>query len=229
MNSLFIRLFLRFSCFNLRFLRSRFGVQGADEAVKGLKCIWISHIHADHHTGLARILALRRDLLKGSSHEPIIVVGPGQLKRYLDAYQRLEDLDMQFLNCFHTTESSLEAFESDEDNGNTIGEKADSALFSRGSRMQSQWKRPASPTQIAAAAPIFKSLKKALESAGVESLMSFPVVHCPQAFGIALQAADRINRSGKTIPGWKIVYSGDTRPCPELVRASHGATVLIHE
>lgn len=220
------RLFLHFSFFNLRYLGCRFGVQGADEAVKGLKCIWISHIHADHHTGLARILALRRDLLKGSPHEPIVVVGPGQLKRYLDAYQRLEDLDMQFLNCFHTTEASLEAFE---DNGNTVGENADLSLFSRGSRMQSQWKRPASPTQIAAAFPIFKSLKKVLADAGLESLISFPVVHCPQAFGIALQAADRVNKTGKTIPGWKIVYSGDTRPCPELVRASHGATVLIHE
>nr|CAB3471625.1 unnamed protein product [Digitaria exilis] len=36
-----------------------FGVNGADEAVKNLRCIWISHIHADHHTGLARVLALR--------------------------------------------------------------------------------------------------------------------------------------------------------------------------
>ncbi|KAL8465946.1 hypothetical protein ACS0TY_035159 [Phlomoides rotata] len=234
-SSIFINLFSKGSILldcgegTLGQLKRRFGVQGADEAVKGLRCIWISHIHADHHTGLARILALRRDLLKESPHEPIVVVGPGQLKRYLDAYQRLEDLDMQFLNCFHTTEASLEAFESNEDNGNTVGENVDSTLFSRGSRMQSQWKRPASPTQIAAAAPIFKSLKKALADAGVELLISFPVVHCPQAFGIALQASDRINRTGKTIPGWKIVYSGDTRPCPELVRASHGATVLIHE
>ena len=29
--------------------------------------------------------------------------------------------------------------------------------------------------------------------------------------------------------GWKLVYSGDTRPCPELIRAGYNATVLIHE
>lgn len=219
-------------------LARRFGVQGADEAVKGLRCIWISHIHADHHTGLARILALRRDLLKRLPHEPVIVVGPRQLKRFLDAYQRLEDLDMQFLDCWHTTEASLEAFESNEENfqnaknGNAVGpvgKNVDSSLFARGSRMQSYWKGPGSPTQIAAAVPIVKSLKKVLTEAGLEALISFPVVHCPQAFGVVLQAANRINRVGKTIPGWKIVYSGDTRPCPELVKASHGATVLIHE
>ncbi|KAK4428125.1 tRNAse Z TRZ4, mitochondrial [Sesamum alatum] len=251
-SSIFINLFAKGSVLldcgegTLGQLKRRFGVQGADEAVRGLKCIWISHIHADHHTGLARILALRRDLLKGVPHEPIIIVGPRQLKRFLDAYQRLEDLDMQFLDCWHTTEASLEALESKEDNamqesptrlqgtknGNTVGlvgGNVDSALFARGSRMQSFWKRPGSPTQIAAAIAILKSLKKVLAEAGLEALISFPVVHCPQAFGVVLQAANRINRVGKTIPGWKIVYSGDTRPCPELVEASRGATVLIHE
>ncbi|CAI9753794.1 unnamed protein product [Fraxinus pennsylvanica] len=221
-------------------LKRRFGIEGADEAVRSLRCIWISHIHADHHTGLARILALRSSLLKGVPHEPLIVVGPRQLKRYLDAYQRLEDLDMQFLDCRHTTETSLVAFDSNDDdtkfqkakNGNTIRqeeEHVDSNLFTRGSRMQSYWKKPGSPTANAAALPILKSLKKVLMEAGLETLISFPVVHCPQAFGVALKASNRINRIGKTIPGWKIVYSGDTRPCPELVKASCGATVLIHE
>lgn len=205
--------------------------------MRGLRCIWISHIHADHHTGLARILARRRDLLRGMAHEPLIVVGPRQLKRYLDAYERLEDLDMQFLDCRHTTEDSLNAFESNKDhstsgsspiseshNGNT-----DSALFTKGSQMQSYWKRPSSPVDSNIVVQILKKLKKMLGDAGLEALISFPVVHCPQAFGVVLRAADRIGSGGKTIPGWKIVYSGDTRPCPELVKASRGATVLIHE
>ncbi|KAL2516197.1 tRNAse Z4 [Forsythia ovata] len=245
-SSIFINLFSKGSLLldcgegTLGQLKRRFGVEGADEAVRSLRCIWISHIHADHHTGLARILALRSSLLKGVPHEPLIVVGPRQLKRYLDAYQRLEDLDMQFLDCRHTTEASLEAFDSNEDDakfqkeksGNSIhpeDERVDSNLFARGSRMQSYWKRPGSPTENAAALPILKSLKNVLVEAGVETLISFPVVHCPQAFGVALKASNRINGVGKTIPGWKIVYSGDTRPCPELVKASSGATVLIHE
>ncbi|CAA3018626.1 zinc phosphodiesterase ELAC 2 [Olea europaea subsp. europaea] len=244
-SSIFINLFSKGSLLldcgegTLGQLKRRFGVEGADEAVGSLRCIWISHIHADHHTGLARILALRSSLLKGVPHEPLIVVGPRQLKRYLDAYQRLEDLDMQFLDCRHTTETSLETFDSSDDdakfqkakNGNTIRqeERVDSNLFARGSRMQSYWKRPGSPTENAAALPILKSLKKVLMEAGLETLISFPVVHCPQAYGVVLKASNRINRVGKTIPGWKIVYSGDTRPCPELVKASCGATVLIHE
>ena len=48
-----------------------FGLDKDDEksawqVLRGLKCIFISHMHADHHVGLAQILAKRqlvRDLL----------------------------------------------------------------------------------------------------------------------------------------------------------------------
>ncbi|XP_021300470.1 tRNAse Z TRZ4, mitochondrial-like [Herrania umbratica] len=225
-------------------LKRRYGVDGADNAIRNLKCVWISHIHADHHTGLARVLALRRDLLKGVPHEPLLVIGPRQLKRYLDAYQRLEDLDMQFLDCGSTTEASWDSFESDKESNNDGSypgsprhsnvnnesmQDINGTLFARGSRMQSYWRLPGSPVDHSAAYPFLKNLKKVLGEAGLEALISFPVVHCPQAFGIVLKAAERVNSVGKVIPGWKIVYSGDTRPCPELVDASRGATVLIHE
>ncbi|GKV16213.1 hypothetical protein SLEP1_g26888 [Rubroshorea leprosula] len=226
-------------------LKRRYGIDGANDAVRNLKCVWISHIHADHHTGLARVLALRRDLLKGVPHEPLLVIGPWQLKRFLDAYQRLEDLDMQFLDCGSTMEVSWNAFEHDFEsnkdqsasgnppnshiNNNERSKNNNGSLFSRGSPMKSLWKRPGSPVGNSAAYPILESLKTVLVEAGLEALISFPVVHCPQAFGVALKAAERVNSVGKVIPGWKIVYSGDTRPCPELIEASRGATVLIHE
>nr|GMD72478.1 zinc phosphodiesterase ELAC protein 2-like isoform X1 [Ipomoea batatas] len=241
-SSIFINLFSKGSILldcgegTLGQLKRRFGIEGADEAVRGLRCIWISHIHADHHTGLARILALRRELLKDVPHEPLIVVGPRQLKRYLDAYQRLEGLDMQYLDCRNTTESSLKAFESHEDNDVESGkapglkdQRTDSSLFVKGDRMQSYWKRPGSPVDSSVFFPILKNLKGVLNEAGLEALISFPVIHCPQAYGVVLKAADRTNCAGKRIPGWKIVYSGDTRPCPDLIEASRGATVLIHE
>ncbi|KAF2301178.1 hypothetical protein GH714_020667 [Hevea brasiliensis] len=187
-------------------LKRRYGVEGADLVVRNLKCIWISHIHADHHTGLARILALRCDLLKGVAHEPLAVIGPRQLKRFLDAYQRLEDLDMQFLDCRSTSLASWEASEGNSEykhhsasgspnnleDVNKPAVNTESTLFARGSRMQSYWKRPGNP---------------------VDNAMNFAVL---RAFGIVLKAAERINSVGKMIPGWKILYSGDTRPCPEL-------------
>uniref|UniRef100_A0A1J3EY20 ribonuclease Z n=1 Tax=Noccaea caerulescens TaxID=107243 RepID=A0A1J3EY20_NOCCA len=212
-------------------LKRRYGLEGADEAVRKLKCIWISHIHADHHTGVARILARRRELLKGVSHEPAIVVGPRPLKNFLDAYQRLEDLDMEFLDCRSTTATSWASLEPPTSPEKTTGNgSGEGSLFSKGSPMQSIHKRPSSPmTDNSSALPYLKKLKKVLGEMGLEDLISFPVVHCPQAFGVVLKAAERKNIAGDEIPGWKMVYSGDTRPCPQMVEASKGATVLIHE
>ncbi|CAL5443925.1 unnamed protein product [Camellia sinensis] len=183
-------------------------------------------------------LKRRLDLLKGLPHEPLLVIGPRQLKRFLDAYQVLEDLDMQFLDCRHTTEASLEAFESNNNlfppgsHISTVGptnEDINSTLFAKGTCMQNCWTRPDSPVNNAVVFPILKNLKEVLREEGLDALISFPVVHCPQAYGAALKATDRINGAGKVVPGWKIVYSGDSRPCPELIKASHEATVLIHE
>ncbi|KAK1434126.1 hypothetical protein QVD17_11044 [Tagetes erecta] len=239
-SSIFVNLFSKGSLLldcgegTLGQLKRRFGIQGADNAVKSLKCIWISHIHADHHTGLARILALRRDLLKGLPHEPFVVIGPRQLKRFLDAYERLEDLDMQFLDCRHTTEASLASFESNY-NGNLDSyeqpneNKLENSLFSKGSQMQSHWKKGVSTLDSNISYPIIKNLKEVIREAGLENVISVPVVHCPQAFGVVLKGIDRVDADGSLVPGWKIVYSGDTRPCPELIEASQGATVLIHE
>ncbi|XP_074285342.1 tRNase Z TRZ3, mitochondrial [Silene latifolia] len=238
--SIFINLFskgsLLFDCGEgtLGQLKRRFGVEGADDAVRNLRCIWISHIHADHHTGLARILALRRDLLKDVPHEPLLVVGPGQLMRFLNAYQRLEELDMQFLDCKFTTRASWDSFEksnsiSDEPSSSNSKSPVDSTLFTKGTPMQSYWQKPGSPVGNAVIFKMLSSLKNILQEASLEILISFPVVHCPQAYGVSLKAAQRSNKTGEMIPGWKIVYSGDTRPCPQLIEESRGATVLIHE
>ncbi|KAL9859818.1 TRNase Z TRZ3 [Arabidopsis thaliana] len=202
-------------------LKRRYGLDGADEAVRKLRCIWISHIHADHHTGLARILALRSKLLKGVTHEPVIVVGPRPLKRFLDAYQRLEDLDMEFLDCRSTTATSWASLES--------GGEAEGSLFTQGSPMQSVFKRSDISMDNSSVLLCLKNLKKVLSEIGLNDLISFPVVHCPQAYGVVIKAAERVNSVGEQIPGWKMVYSGDSRPCPETVEASRDATILIHE
>ncbi|XP_044497252.1 tRNAse Z TRZ4, mitochondrial-like isoform X2 [Mangifera indica] len=206
-------------------LKRRYGVKGADSALRNLRCIWISHIHADHHTGLARILSLRHDLLKGESHEPLLVVGPSQLKAFLDAYQSFEDLDMQFINCRYTTESSWVDFEQLNKDPLAQGSTNTNNDLNHKNELHTE----SSLSDESTAFPLLKSLKEVLSKAGLETLVSVPVVHCQEAFGIVLKAAERINKVGKMIPGWKIVYSGDTRPCNTLTEASRGATILIHE
>ncbi|KAI3948817.1 hypothetical protein MKX01_022231 [Papaver californicum] len=198
-SSIFINLFSKGSLLidcgegTLGQLRRRFGVVGANDILPGLKCIWISHMHAGHHTGLASILALRCQLLKGTSQEKIFVIAPTQLKKFLDAHQCAEDLNMQFLYCGRTMNVECEGIESYHKGPGSLGELTEDF-------------------------EIQQKLKKIV-----------PVIHCGDSFGLVLKAVERHNADGKTIPGWKLVYSGDTRHCQTLKDASNGATVLIHE
>ncbi|KAG0046168.1 hypothetical protein BGZ83_008642 [Gryganskiella cystojenkinii] len=64
-----------------------------------------------------------------------------------------------------------------------------------------------------------KVLRELLKTSGFEEIKTVDVIHCPWAYGISMKHKE----------GWKIVYSGDTRPCQNLVSAGQDATVLLHE
>ena len=64
-----------------------------------------------------------------------------------------------------------------------------------------------------------ETLAQVNKALGLVRLESVRVVHCSHAFAVALVGE----------AGWKLVYSGDTRPCDQLVAAAKDATILIHE
>ena len=41
----------------------RFGIAGAEEVVRSIRGVWLSHVHADHHIGVRRVLQRRVELL----------------------------------------------------------------------------------------------------------------------------------------------------------------------
>jgi len=147
------------------------------QIVQGVKVVLISHMHADHHLGLLRVLAIRHELTQRAGDEgvgqPLLVVGPPALKEWIDEYSsQIQQLTYCFLPCH--------ALNMEPHNKLSIYLK---------------------------------------ETLGLKEVRSTEVVHCPFAYGFALT-----HRSG-----WKIVYSGDTRPCAQLAEIGRGATLLIHE
>eukprot|EP00762_Andalucia_godoyi_P004752 ANDGO_03546.mRNA.1 Ribonuclease Z 1 len=58
-----------------------------------------------------------------------------------------------------------------------------------------------------------------LDKFGLTRVANVPVFHCRDAYGLILEHRD----------GWKLVYSGDTRPCHRLVTAGMNATFCVHE
>lgn len=156
---------------NLEQIYHCFGQELGDHVIRHLVCIFISHIHADHHMGVIRVL-LRRSLLLGQDDQGPLFIAPGLMIRWLTQYcQGCEEVACNFVDSKEFLVNDAQP---------TIGE-----LFQM----------------------------------GLESVLTVPVIHCSQSYGIVLQHRD----------GWKLVYSGDTRPCHQLAMAGKGATLLIHE
>jgi ribonuclease Z len=180
----------------------RFGKHQADEYLKALRCIWISHIHADHHVGLPTLLSTRCKLL-GAGAPPLLVVGPRPLRRALHAYGQVEPLNAQFVDSIYTT-AEFGGDYTNGANGNADG-------------MNSTGPRPPPPPPAGALEAI-NQVKTSLDLSRLESIR---VIHCAHSYGLILESSQQ--------PRWKLVLSGDTRPCPALNQAAQGATVFIHE
>ncbi|KAH8926607.1 hypothetical protein BT69DRAFT_1347937 [Atractiella rhizophila] len=154
-------------------LSRRFG-QELDDILQDLKFIFISHMHADHHAGLYRVLWKRLQMKSSSvSVNPLYILGPWNIGLYLKELEQIFPLGLTSLANF----VPLDAKTFDQDTA---------------------------------------SLKIAL---GLKTIRPVSVIHRGKCFGVVLEH----------VKGWKLVFSGDTRPCPALIEAGKEADLLIHE
>ena len=120
-----------------------------------LKGILITHLHADHHLGIIKVLSERAKL----TNSPLTVVAPELYRIYLNTCEKtMGPLSYQF---------------------------------------------------------------QSLDKINIQDLTikAVPVDHRIEAYAFIL------NHNS----GWKLVYSGDTRPSPLLIQEGFKATILIHE
>ncbi|TLS31598.1 hypothetical protein PpBr36_03684 [Pyricularia pennisetigena] len=80
-------------------LRRHYGIEGADEILRDLRVLWLSHPHADHHLGTASLLqawdaATSSVSATTSEGKPpsLTVVGPQGLMSYIREYQNVEHI-----------------------------------------------------------------------------------------------------------------------------------------
>ncbi|CAD6892926.1 unnamed protein product [Tilletia controversa] len=74
-------------------LRRKFGKDGVDQILLGLKLLFVSHIHADHHVGVSRLLIERRKLAH-RTHSPLFVITNYFVRCYLEEYNLSEPLGL---------------------------------------------------------------------------------------------------------------------------------------
>ncbi|XP_071444662.1 ribonuclease Z, mitochondrial [Hetaerina americana] len=67
-----------------------FGVTKTNEILEHLRCIFVSHLHADHHIGLISLLKERQKLFKGKTTNILYLLAPRQIMFWLNFYD----------NCF---------------------------------------------------------------------------------------------------------------------------------
>ncbi|EJD54854.1 hypothetical protein AURDEDRAFT_51696 [Auricularia subglabra TFB-10046 SS5] len=166
----------------------KFGRARLPAVLRETRALFVSHNHADHHMGVARVLSHRRKLAPGAP--PLYLVAMRYTHEYLREYQQIEDLGLgaSVVPIYN------EDIRIDEWPGKTAAIN-----------------RPAQPHEA--------HVKELLKALRLKSFSTVFVMHRCAAYGMRMAHED----------GWSIVFSGDTMPCDNLVKAGQGATLLIHE
>jgi len=173
------------------------GAEGANKALIGLKAVFLSHQHADHHLGLISVIQAREKAFKtaGKEIEKMYIIATDKMGWFLSYYHRM--FEPILCNAVQVKNEHL-----------VLYSKKD--IF--GVEDPSIKSQPLYPEDLS-------SLCKDL---GLSSIETCRAIHCPHAFCLSF-TTDKM---------YKIVFSGDTRPCPALVNLGkwkQSPDLLIHE
>ncbi|KAJ2159347.1 hypothetical protein GGF46_003094 [Coemansia sp. RSA 552] len=170
--------------------------QTYQEFMTGLKLVYISHMHADHHLGAIQLLHEWNGFTRDMDPVPrITVLGPSRFWVWLQDYACVQDIGLDridFISC-----NDIRLPETISPTRSQLGNNLSSAVRAKMDALQS--------------------------GLGLTDVATCSVVHCPWAYGLSLTHQS----------GWKLVYSGDTRPCVSLVALGRAGdrppTILLHE
>ncbi|KAH6915798.1 tRNA processing endoribonuclease [Coprinopsis sp. MPI-PUGE-AT-0042] len=188
-------------------LARHFGEEGVKDILRNLKCLYVSHIHGDHHMGAAMILAKRKELNPPPT-SPLFLVSLRTLQLYLQELQQLQDLDIRPVNSVEEAGNGVIPVMSEALHWKRPGQYATQgywAVFGN-----EPWMDPTRSVQLA---------KDLCTSLGLKSIQTVDMRHGTRCYGLVLKHTE----------GWSLVFSGDTEQCDNLVYAGEGATLLIHE
>ena len=176
-----------------------FGHAGAMERLAKLRCVWISHRHADHMSGLVELLCWRATCAPSSLKEPeLMVLGPQACVRWLRSLRHVDGLRM----------------------GRFRVEPLWTAHKSHASRqMQRRIRARMTCTPV----------QHCTDAFAVSFVFGIGANDGSDDGGTGVHDGFDDLGSLRAPETFKLVYSGDTEPCEALVRDGQGADMFIHE
>ncbi|KAL7748763.1 hypothetical protein RI367_005918 [Sorochytrium milnesiophthora] len=146
-----------------------------DAFLTSLKLIFISHMHADHHLGLVRILGacnrLRQQRSVESPLEKLVLIAPARMYHFLSEYDTIVPIglrdNVEFINC----ESLLFAPRL---HGHAWQE-----------REHTQWE---------------DTYARICRTLDLQSIKTADVIHCPWSYAVVIEGSESVAFSGDTRP-----------------------------
>lgn len=203
-------------------LRRAFGPDQVADILRQLRCIVISHLHADHHLGAASLIkSWYQQTVRDGSQARLAVSCIGRYRDMLAELSQVDDLGLhrlRFPNCpWRLQPAEEEGNTKEEDETETDNKEEDSMEFQELKRTEKNKVKQAAG-EVATARDLGGADGDS-DHFGLSSIRRLPVVHCWRSHAVQLELQS----------GLRIAYSGDCRPSPSFADACRGAHLLVHE
>jgi len=158
-----------------------YGKEKAEQVLRNVKAIFVSHMHADHFLGLFTLIKERKKSfdLKDIPYQPLLVMAPIQFRRWFRFAEEIEPIS-HLIRCLH--------------------------------HQQDIRVKDRVPIELTTLSHIKQEL-------GLLEYNPVEVIHIRNSYGLSFTHKN----------GFKITYSGDTKPCKRLIDVGKGSDILIHE
>ncbi|KAI9865477.1 MAG: hypothetical protein M1824_002216 [Vezdaea acicularis] len=190
-------------------MRRTFSEVQLREVLRDLRCIWISHLHADHHLGTISVIKAWHDEVHGEGESSktqqvggldalrydgrLFVISDKAMGQWLGEYSSVEDYGYEKIVPLHIT-------------NNTVYSGSKLSLVKA----------------IPVAGPSMEQ--------GIDHEAVFSAMRCSDIQAVAIDHCNGAKAVSFTWPdGFKFSYSGDGRPCKPFIRIGQHSTVLLHE
>lgn len=223
----------------------KFGFEKTDQILKDLKIVFVSHIHADHHLGVARILKERKRVVETPGNQvdrSLYLLSNSFTRNYLRELNRIQDLGLEekvkdIDSDFGEVEKRIKVNENgvilienewlDFKSGVAGSKSSDSSSTSNS---QDSHCKPYNRVRTLARDYTKENYQNLLQSMNLDSISTCLVDHrAAHCYGLVFHHSAASTSISTSKSDWSIAYSGDTRPCQSLIEASQNVTLLIHE